>query len=199
MKPKQIELSPEQATYHAVFQPVTTHSQEHIASLLADRPDAYLPENVVLDQIVDGTITFDKLRAEIGIDFDPHAWYEEPYCWFDSFLEAVDWWRELADVALESEESQSTIRCFGPRPQFAKHRKILSNLLREVLSTYVDAHEETSPYCEDWAVLGSATLEFLHRYRTFTKYIESFVLEVFPEINREVLLRPDFGFIDKAA
>ncbi len=168
----------------AAFPTLLSDSQKRIAHLLADRPDAYLPENDNLDRVVDGNLTLEQLAdqlAETG---------QYTFDWFDDILPAIDWWRQLADIALQSQ----TPGGFGPSSKFSEQGETLSGLLRGVLVASVEAHRESSAYRKNWGDPGPATFEFLHRYRTYTRYVEGFVLKVFPNLNRELFLHPDYGF-----
>ena len=177
----------------AAFPPKLSTHQTTIAAMLADRPDCYLPKRSDLDKLSAGIPTEDELY-EWGI--------AENWEWFDGFLEVLNWWRTIAAVALEGHNEGYE---FGPNPAFAHHREELSRILMEVMVAYVPAEHETSPYTEDWKDFGcltdtrKSTIELLKRYRVYTRYVESFVIEVWPDINRELLLNPDFGFLPMAA
>lgn len=114
----------------------------------------------------------------------------EHYTWPLELLPAVNWWQSLADHCLVGPEVDG---CDRPDPNFAKQGEILSSLLGDVLAAYVKAHKESWAYTEDWGEVGPGMMEFLNCYGLYTRAVEAFVIEVFPDVNRELLLNPELG------
>lgn len=147
---------------------------------LAARPDRYLPTGEEIDQIIGGTMP------------DHDVIIVHRHEWFDDFLPALNWFRMLSDLALEGHNPKEFEFTDGPNPMFAGQRRELSRLLTEVLVAFGPAHQESSAYSADWLLNRNATIEMLKRYRLYTRYVEQFTLEVFPTLDPELLLHPDF-------
>jgi len=61
--------------------------------------------------------------------------------------------------------------------------------------------EQTKEILTDMQSAGDscpATMEAAKRYRLYGQAVESLVIEVWPELNRDLLLNPDFGWIKAA-
>jgi hypothetical protein len=183
-----------------------TELQKLAAHLLTNRFDAYLPTGEELDAMFSEHIT-DLDQWVFTIQHGHHAlllksMFEslvENHCWFDDFLPSLNWWRMLASAALEGHNPESGEDQFGPHPTFWHHRETLSRLLRDVMLAYVPAEQELSAYSKDWRDKRAATIELLKRYRLYTRYVESFAMEVWPEMNQGLLSTPDFGFRRRVA
>jgi hypothetical protein len=118
------------------------------------------------------------------------------YTWFSDLLPAVNWWQDLADNCLHGPDGDGS---GGANPKLAKQGENLSLLLSDVLTAYVKAHRESPAYTDDWGNVGPGMMQFLNCYRLYTRAVEAVVVEVFPDVNRELLLNPALGFRSESA
>lgn len=167
------------STESAVLISTPTEQQQLAASLLARRDDEYMPSTRELDGLVDG-----KLSSEDFLDLAP-----ETHEWFDGFLPALNWWRQLGDRALENDSEGADLeKWFGPNPALEEERSRLKALLPKVLHAFAQAQLETSPYSADWSRCGSkAALELLKAYRLYTREVEKAVSKAWPSIGVELV------------
>ena len=148
----------------------STQRQEMIAAYLQCRSDCYLPTKEALDALLD--LNVDKASFFCEIASFPHEW-------FDDFLPALNWWRAVGDVALETSLDQNEL---GPDPALKEQRHTLSRLLADVLQAFLPALQESSPYSAEFASNGDEAIELLKRYRLYTRAVEQLVLHVWPMI-----------------
>jgi hypothetical protein len=116
-----------------------------------------------MDQLLDGKleVTGELYDHQVMCSWD----------WIDDFMPTLNWWIVLSDIAFEG----------GNPPATAHHRKALSGLLVDVFMAYEPAHQEANSYAEKWPD-GTATLELVKKYRTYTRYVTAFALEVWPDL-----------------
>jgi hypothetical protein len=115
----------------------------------------------------------------------------ERHAWIGDFLPSLNWWIELSHAGLEIQNTDGDCR---PNLAFFDRRVTLSHLLADVMAAFVPALLDTSTYAEDWLDREAATLDLLKRYRLYAENVEAFVLEVLPDVDRELLLNPEFGW-----
>lgn len=165
----------------AIFPLQINERQKMVTGLLNHRPDRYLPTREELNQLLAGHMTTELWSLV----------FAERHVWIGDFLQSLNWWIKLSHAALEIRNTDGDDR---PNPDFFDRRVTFSHLLEHVMAAFVPAMRDTSTYAEDWDDREAATVDLLKRYRLYTKAVETFVLEVWPEVGRELLLNPDFGW-----
>jgi hypothetical protein len=182
--------------------PVNGRKQE-VALHLAERPDAYLPSPQELDLAIEFNISSvdDSLILTLPAYCNRIASrlldrMSDFYIWFDAFSPSVEWFRKLGDCALEGRNPEDRDRKFGPNPAFAAQRQELTRLQANIYPAFILAQQDLSPYSNDWTDARGAAFAMMKEYRLYTRYVNAFALEVWPDLNQELLLRPNFGFRD---
>jgi hypothetical protein len=94
--------------------------------------------------------------------------------YLQNMLPRINWWIAMAE-ALTFGNTQGGIYC---DPAQADKRGVLLSLLPSVFDGYVAALGNTQYYTEDDDF--GAHLEFLKRYRMFTKFVGSWAAELWP-------------------
>jgi hypothetical protein len=175
----------------AAFPRTLTDRQQMVARMLAPtqsngcpRPDRCMPTRELLDQFLSGELSDD-------------AWYEVSGWaeWMSDFSDAMNWWESLWWCALEELKERDA------ESEMRSHLNKLTLLSGQAYAAYPMARQENF---EDvmsgfTGELYTSTLELAKSYRLYTRYVESLVMEVWPGLNRELLLHPDSGFKKAAA
>ena len=180
-------VSTEEAVLEAsAFPRKLTDNQRDVAIALSRtregcglRPDAYMPKSEHLDQLVNGELTA-KLPGKLQL------WTE----WVFGFNDSMLWYESLYCCALTELKERDPEKA---EPEIERRLAELTLLSGEAFEAYAPAREEnykdllTNSTSE---MPITATLELARRYRLYTRYVESLVMEVWPEINRDLLLNP---------
>jgi hypothetical protein len=102
-------------------------------------------------------------------------------------LPALNWWIDVSEsIALG--RSMGGITC---EPEFEGQRAKLIVLLNDALSNYAAALAEGPYFTDSISALAPAGMEFLKRYRLYTRAVCDFGQEVWPEV--------DLGWLSKQA
>lgn len=151
------------------------------------RSDAYMPTRDHLDELLSGKLS-DAGREEIA------DWPG----WVSHFHGAMAMFEELARLALyDQRERAPQLNGISIISRLAK----IARLTATVYAAYAAAQQENS---EDALGLGvdeslPATFELARRYREYTLYIESLLLDTWPNLSPEVLSQPYQESADAAA
>ena len=126
----------------------------------------------------------DRIADGLEMEDDSILW-DRSY-WFDNFLPSLNWWKDISDILLGSKDTDYK---FLPEPAFAHHCGALAKLLNDVLAAFSLAWQEGC-YFSDYRLTenGEATRELLKRYRLFTRYVGTFAMEIWPDVNLKGLL-----------
>lgn len=142
------------------------------------RPDALVLDRDLLDRIVDGGEITEQEQAYIV------GWPE----WAIDLPEAMRWSRWLAWTALEA-----LLERHCDEAEIERRLGELAALEGGVFSALVKAHieqfKDIAPGFEG-KDSGPSSRELAKHYRLYTRYVDALLMEVYPDLSREVLLNP---------
>jgi hypothetical protein len=173
-----------------------------VASHLSKRPVAYLPRPELLDLAIEFNISDvdheivstlpSYCRGMADHLFDSMI---EIHMWFDDVLPTISWFRLLADYALEGKnpDSGNGHPVFGPNPDFEAQREEFLRLQENFFSSFVLAQRDLSAYSSNWMNARASAFAMMKNFRLYTRCVESLVSEVWPDLDKDLLLSPDFG------
>jgi hypothetical protein len=87
---------------------------------------------------------------------------------FDDFLPALNWWITLSDLPFAGRDL----------PALSHYREALNELEADVLMAYGPAHQEARIFWD--AETQTARFDLLKKYRLYTMYVMTLILEVWP-------------------
>lgn len=182
------------ATSGAFLKSKLTHREREISRLLeiSDTPgqwraDALVLDRNLLDRIVDGKAITDREVDEVL------HWPD----WALRIGDAVEWWNDLARVALEDLLERNR-----DEANISQRLETMAALEGEVWAALAKAR----PHQFKDLVAGfegkdsePSSRELAKRYRLFTRHIEGLMLEVYPHLRYEALFNPTPKWAHQAA
>lgn len=167
------ELNSRQLQVAALLCPIQSNGEP--------RPDARMPKREHLDALLEGKRVI--AAKEEGFP-EAEVWST----WVHLFPDAMKWWEELWWNALEDLHERT-----GEQGRVEKHLGVLTRLARDAYGAYPLACQENFRDVQaDFTGDGAATLNLAKRYRIYTWRVEAILVEVWPELNRELLTNPYF-------
>jgi hypothetical protein len=141
------------------------------------RPDALTLDPEISDKLLDGEALTEK--EEIAV-----FWTE----WVSGFLDAMTWWGEVSWAPLKELVSRHSDECDIER-RLQEIAVLEGGVFLALARARTEHFKDLVPGFEGHSA-EPGTRELAKRYRLYTRYVEALLVEVWPDLNRELLINP---------
>jgi hypothetical protein len=142
------------------------------------RPDALTLDRDLLDRIVDGGEITEQEQADIS---DWTAWAID-------IPKAMEWSKELAWTALEDLSERHCDEAEIER-RLGEIAALEGGVFSALVKARIEQFKDIVPGFEG-KDSGPSSRELAKHYRLYRRYVDTLLMEVYPDLSREVLLNP---------